>query len=60
MSTTITQLFVVVYSSAIINCIVGALLFLWLQLLLELTYFLLCVIGVLNSIKKAKLVLLLE
>lgn len=57
MSTTITQLFVVVYSSAIINCIVGALLFLWLQLLLELTYFLLCVIG---SIKKAKLVLLLE
>jgi hypothetical protein len=57
MSTTITQLSVVVYSSAIINCIVGALLFLWLQLLLELTYFLLCVIG---SIKKAKLVLLLE
>ena len=55
MSTTITQLFVViVYRS---SSIVGALLFLWLQLLLELTYCLLCVIG---SIKKAKLVLLLE
>ena len=45
-----TQVFIVAF-------IVGALLFLWLKLLLKLAYFLL---GVIETIKEAKLVLLLE